>query len=108
MAYKNVKETFEKMPGIFNAKAAKTLSAIIQFEITGKEGGNWVATIKEGKCRIQEGSHASPTAKLSMSGKTFLSIVNKQTSGMQSFISGNLRASGDIILAQRVPELFSF
>jgi 3-hydroxybutyryl-CoA dehydratase len=108
MAYKNVKETFEKMPGIFNAKAAKTMNAIIQFEITGKGGGNWVATLKEGTCRIQEGSHASPAAKLTMSGETFLAIVNKRATGMQSFISGNLRASGDIILAQRVPDLFSF
>jgi acyl dehydratase len=108
MAYQNVEETFEKMPGIFYAKAAKTMNAIIQFEITGKGGGNWVATINERTCRIQKGSHASPTAKLTMSGKTFLAIVNKQATGMQSFISGNLRASGDIILAQRVPELFSF
>jgi 3-hydroxybutyryl-CoA dehydratase len=108
MAYKSVRETFEKMPEIFDAKTAKTMNAIIQFEVTGKGGGNWVATIKGGTCQIQEGSHASPTAKLTMSGKTFLAIVNKQTTGMQSFVSGNLRATGDIILAQGVPELFSF
>jgi acyl dehydratase/putative sterol carrier protein len=107
-AYRSVKETFEKMPGIFNAEAAKKLHAMIQFEITGKGGGNWVAFIKDGKCQIQEGSHDSPAAKLTMSGKTLLAIVNKKTSGMESFISGNLRASGDIILAQRIPDLFSF
>jgi 3-hydroxybutyryl-CoA dehydratase len=106
--YRSVRETFEKLPGRFDARAAKKMSAIIQFEITGKGGGNWVAVIKEGTCEIQEGSHGSPTAKLIMPAKTFLAIVNRQTTGMQNFINGNLRASGDLILAQRVPALFSF
>jgi 3-hydroxybutyryl-CoA dehydratase len=107
-SYKSVKEAFEKLPGVFNNDAAKKLNAIIQFEITGKGGGNWMAIIKEGTCQIQEGTHASPAAKLIMSVATLLAIVNKQTTGMQNFISGNLRASGDILLAQRIPELFSF
>jgi putative sterol carrier protein len=35
-------------------------------------------------------------------------MVNKELNPMQAFMGGQLRVSGDIMLAQRIPELFSF
>ena len=106
MALTNVKEIFTKMPEVFNPSAAQGLDAVFQFEITGDDGGNWSIIIKEGTCYIQEGTHDSPTVTLSMSGETWLGMVNKETNGMQAFMSGQLKASGDIMLAQRIEQLF--
>jgi putative sterol carrier protein len=33
-------------------------------------------------------------------------MVNKELNPMQAFMSGQLSVSGDIMLAQRIPELF--
>jgi putative sterol carrier protein len=33
-------------------------------------------------------------------------MVNKELNGMQAFMSGQLKASGDIMLAQRMEQLF--
>ncbi len=106
MALTNVKEIFTKMPEVFNPSAAQGLDAVFQFEITGDDGGNWSIIIKEGTCEIQEGTHDSPTVTLTMAGETWLGMVNKETNGMQAFMSGQLKASGDIMLAQRIEQLF--
>ena len=62
--------------------------------------------IKDGACEIKEGTHDSPTVTLSLSGETWLAIVNKQLNGMQAFMSGQLKATGDIMLASRIEQLF--
>lgn len=106
MAFTDVKEVFTNMPKVFNPAAAQGLNAVFQFAITGDGGGNWSVIVKDGTCEIQEGTHASPTVTLTMAGSTWLGMVNKQVNGMQAFMSGQLKATGDIMLAQRIEQLF--
>jgi putative sterol carrier protein len=106
MAFTEVKEVFGKMPEVFNADAAQGLDAVFQYEITGDNGGNWSVVVKDGACQVSEGVHASPSVTLTVSGDTWLGIVNKTTNGMQAFMSGDLKATGDIMLAQRIEQLF--
>ncbi len=106
MALESVQQIFSKMPEVFNANAAQGLDAVFQFDITGEGGGQWHVIIKDGSCQVSEGTHASPSVTLTMSGETWLGIVNKQLNGMQAFMSGQLKATGDIMLAQRIEQLF--
>jgi len=106
MALTNVKEVFTKMPEVFNPNAAQGLDVVFQFNITGEGEGNWNVTVKQGACQIQEGTHDSPSVTLTMAGETWLAIVNKELNGMQAFMSGKLKATGDIMLAQRIEQLF--
>jgi putative sterol carrier protein len=106
MALTGAKEVFDKMPEVFNANAAQGLDVVFQYEITGDGGGNWSIIVKDGTCQVEEGVHESPTVTLTMSAETWLGIVNKQTNGMQAFMSGQLKATGDIMLAQRIEQLF--
>ncbi len=106
MAFTDVTEIFTKMPEVFNPSAAQGLDAVFQFEITGEGGGNWYVAIKDGACEVKEGTHDSPSVTLSMSAETWIGMVNKEVNGMQAFMSGQLKASGDIMLAQRIEQLF--
>lgn len=106
MALTNVKETFDEMPKLFNANAAKGMNVVYQFDITGEGGGNWNVVIQEGTCKVQEGKASNPTVALTMSSETWLAMVNKQTNGMQAFMTGKLKLSGNMILAQKIPEIF--
>ena len=106
MTLTNVKEIFTRMPEVFNPSAAEGLDAVIQYDISGDGGGNWTITIKDGACQVQEGTHDTPSVTLSMSDETWLQIVNKETNGMEAFMSGQLKVSGDIMLAQRIEQLF--
>ncbi|MCF8129879.1 MAG: SCP2 sterol-binding domain-containing protein [Deltaproteobacteria bacterium] len=106
MGLANVTDVFNKMPEVFDADAAQGLNAVFQFEITGDEGGNWSVVVKDGTCEIFEGTHAEPSVTLSMSAETWLGMINKEINGMQAFMGGQLKATGDIMLAQRVEQLF--
>lgn len=106
MALESVQEVFTKMPEVFNVNEAQGLDAVFQFDITGEGAGQWHVVIKEGACQVSVGTHDSPSVTLTMSGETWLGIVNKQLNGMQAFMSGQLKASGDIMLAQRIEQLF--
>jgi len=108
MVSERIKDMFDRMPEIFNPEAAKGVDAVFQLDITGEGGGNWAAVIKDGTCRIQEGSHADPTVRLTMSADTWLAMVNREVNGMHAFMSGRLKVSGDIMLAQRLEQLFRF
>jgi putative sterol carrier protein len=106
MAFTEVTEVFDRMPQVFNADAAQGLDVVFQYEITGDNGGNWSVVIKDGACQVSEGIHGSPSVTLTLSGDTWLGIVNKETNGMQAFMSGDLKATGDVMLAQRIEQLF--
>jgi putative sterol carrier protein len=106
MAYTNVKETFEKMPSVFNATKAQGITSVVQYVIDGAGGGKWIIELMDGKCRVEEGTHASPKVTITMSAETWLALVNQEMSGMQAFMGGKLKATGDIMLAQKIPLIF--
>ena len=106
MAFTSVKDVFSGMPASFKPAAAKGISAVFQFEITGEGGGLWNATVKDGTCQVAEGKHASPTVTLTMAGDTWLGIVNKQVNAIQAFMGGKLKLTGNMMLAQKMQDLF--
>ncbi|MEJ2718378.1 MAG: SCP2 sterol-binding domain-containing protein, partial [Deltaproteobacteria bacterium] len=106
MALTTVKEVFEKMPTVFNPSSATGLNAIFQFHITGDEAGNWHVTVKESTCEITEGIHDNPTVSLTMADADWIAMCNGELDGMSAFMSGKLKATGDIMMAQRIPSLF--
>lgn len=108
MTIMDIKEAFSKAPQVFDPNVAQGLDAVFQFDITGDGGGAWNVVIKDNTCTAQEGSHDSPTVTLTMSGETWLAMVNQELTGIQAFMDGRLQVNGDIMLAQRIPELFPF
>ena len=108
MAETDVKAIFDRIPEAFNADAAQGVDAVFQFEITGEGGGSWNVTIRNGSCQVQEGAHDDPSVTMAMSAETWLEIVNRELNGIQAFMSGKLKVSGDMMLAQKYQSLFSF
>ena len=106
MALTSVKEVFEKMPEVFSEANAAGVDMVFQFNITGGEAGEWNVTVKDNTCAVAEGTHASPTVTLTMEDADWIAMCNGQLDGMSAFMSGKLKASGDIMAAQRIPSLF--
>ncbi len=106
MALTTVKEVFEKMPQVFNPAAAAGLNLVFQFKISGPQGGEWNVTVKDSACQVNEGVHESPTVTLNMVDEDWLAICNGTLNGMTAFMTGKLKATGDIMAAQRIQSLF--
>jgi 3-hydroxybutyryl-CoA dehydratase len=106
MALSTVNEVFEKMPEVFNPSAAAGLNVIFQFHITGDQAGDWNVVIKDGTCQVNTGVHDSPSVSLTMADVDWLAMCNGTLNGMTAFMTGKLKATGDIMAAQRIPNLF--
>jgi putative sterol carrier protein len=107
MAFNSPKEIFSKMPEVFDRSAAAGLNAVIQFNIEGDEGGDWYAVVKDQTCTVSEGVHDNPTLSLRMTDKNWVALCKGELNAVMAFMSGKLKAKGDIMLAQRMPKLFS-
>ncbi len=100
------KQAFEMMPTRFNKDAAKGLTAVYQFDLSGDGGGKWNVAIKDEKCEVKEGAAASPSITISMTAQDYLDMLSGKLNGQVAFMSGKLRIAGDMGLALRMQSLF--
>ena len=101
-----LKEFFQSLPRKLNRDAAEDLEAVYQFDLSGPQGGQYVLTIQDGACVVEEGIHADPHVTLSMAGEDCMKVLNGQLSGPAIVMSGRLRISGDVGLAMQLKSLF--
>jgi putative sterol carrier protein len=100
----DVNSLLDEMQKRFNPNAADDLDAIFQYDID--DNGSWQIAIKDGTCEVTEGTQAEPNVTLSMELDTLASVLSGETDGMQAFMSGSIQATGDIMLATRLTDLF--
>lgn len=98
------KEVVDSLNNKFNKDASAGLVETFQFKIT--DGTNFYLDINDGALKIIEGETQSPSVTLIMNTETFSGIMNNEIDGMQAFMSGSLKAEGNIMLATRLGDLF--
>lgn len=103
-----VAETFENMPKVFNPAAAAGLNKTIQVNLSGEQAGSWVVRIVNQTCEAVQGTAEKPDLNLSMSDQDWLGLVEGRLNAMQAFLTGKIKATGDLSLAPRLPNLFKF
>ncbi len=101
-----VKEIFNAMPTQFNADAAKGMTSVIQFNLGGDGGGSYYIEIKDGACKVSEGSHASPNMTMTMAASDYVDMITGKLNGQMAFMSGKLKIAGDMSLAMKMQTLF--
>ncbi len=94
------------MAASFNSQAAGDLKATIQFEVTGKQTGDWFLSMESGKCTYQEGKANSPSLTIKTPSEVWLAIANKEMDGQQAFMEGKYTATGEMTLLMRMKSLF--
>jgi putative sterol carrier protein len=62
---------------------------------------------KDQTCTVSEGVHDKPTLSLRMTDKNWVALCKGELNAVFAFMSGKLKAKGDIMLAQRMTKLFS-
>jgi len=106
MPYTKPIEAMEDMLAIFNADAAGDLEAVFQWDVLGENGGVWHIKVADGKAELVNERHPSPTVSQTCGTDLFLAMVNYEIDGMQAFMSGKLKMTGDMNVAQRIYEVF--
>ena len=90
----------------FKPEAAEGVEAVIQYHLTGEQGGDWIITIKDGKCSVASGNAENPKMTLTADAFDLRDVLLGKANGMQYFMQGKLRLAGDLNLAMKLTSFF--
>ncbi|HET6531899.1 MAG TPA: SCP2 sterol-binding domain-containing protein [Actinoplanes sp.] len=102
-------EVFDRMPTLFRADRAGSTQAVIHWIITGGAGGNsdtYETVIENGTCTVTSQPARDPKLAMTMDPVTFLKVVSGDGNPMMMFMTGKIKAKGDLGLAAQVAKLF--
>jgi putative sterol carrier protein len=106
MSEYTVKQLVYNHERAFRPEVAEGVDAVIQYRLTGEEAGDYIITIKDGKCGVSEGIAESPTMTLTADARDFGDVLLGKANGMQYFMQGKLKLSGDLNLAMKLTSFF--
>lgn len=102
----SVKEYFDTLPARFVTSASKGVNAVFQFNLPGDGGGTYHVEVSDGNMAVHEGPAASPSATLQMNAQDYIKMANGELNGMIAFMSGSLKVTGNMMLAQKLQAIF--
>ena len=92
----SIKEVMDGMPGAFQPEKAGGVNAVIQFNFSGPEAGNYNATVANGSCEVKEGTADNPTVTINSPSDVWLKIMRREMDGATAFMSGQFTFTGDM------------
>jgi putative sterol carrier protein len=101
-----ISELMNRMPRAFKPEAAEGVNTVLQYHLTGEEGGDWVVTIQDGVCAVREGVTDNPRMTLTSDAQDYKNVILGRTNAMQAFMTGKLKMAGDLALAMKLPAMF--
>ena len=101
-----VEELIRNHEKAFQPEKAEGVDAVIQYKLTGEEGGDWIITIKEDKCTVAEGEAEEPNVTVTSDAHDFADLLLGKANGMQYFMMGKIKLAGDLNLAMKLTSFF--
>ncbi len=106
MAEYTVEELVFNHEKAFRPEKAAGVEAVIQYHLTGDEGGDYVITLEGDECKVEKGTTEDPTMTLTADGEYFRDVLLGKEDGMKGFMEGKLQLAGDLNLAMKLTSFF--
>jgi putative sterol carrier protein len=94
------------MPAAFLPETAQDVRAVVQYHLAGDGGGDWVVTISDGTCTVEQGSAADPRLTITAAANDYVDMAIGKLDPMAAFAAGKVKVQGDIPLALRMMGFF--
>jgi SCP-2 sterol transfer family len=101
---------FNRMPTLFRADRAGSTNAVIHWIVGGRpDGGSdtYEIVIADGTCKLSQAPENEPKLALTMGPVEFLKVVSGNGNPVMMFMTGKLKAKGDLGLAANIANLFN-
>jgi putative sterol carrier protein len=111
MTYQTTTDLFKDLENRFQSGAAETLEATFQFHITDIEGdqpADWLVKVDNGKCSVEPGKTDDPSVTLTIAEPVWLELGRGEKGALSAFMSGQIKAGGNVMLAQKLGPVFGF
>jgi putative sterol carrier protein len=109
MRDKVLNEIFGRMPGLFRADRAGNTNTVIHWSIgDGPDGrvDTYELVIADGKCVLSPVPEHEAKLALTLGQADFLKVVSGNANPVMMFMTGKLKAKGDLGLAAKIADLF--
>lgn len=106
MAEITVQELMDRMPGAFLPDQAEGVDAVIQYHLSGAEGGDWIVTIRDQKCTVEKGTTENPTMTLIADSQDYKDVILGKLDAMSAFMQQKLQLKGNLNLAMGLMKYF--
>lgn len=98
---------FTTMQSMFRPDQAQGQDGVVQWEVADGDSTHVYHVIMEGgTCRAVAGPADAPKATLAFTLPNFLRFMAGEMNGIQAFMTGKVRISGDVMYAQRMEGFF--
>ena len=98
-------QAFDGMAAAYNPAKA-TREAVFQWDVTTPDGVETYTVECSETCTVEHSKAESPTVTLGLPLPDFLRLILGQLDGMQAFMTGKLKLTGDVMLAQAMQSWF--
>lgn len=106
---KDARELFdEQVPKALakNPDKALEVKAIYCFKIAGEGGGEWTVDLSNDPPSCKQGDDGNAQCTIEVAHEDFKTMLGDAQAGMQLFLQGKLKVSGDPGLATKLREFF--
>ena len=99
-------DAVQGLPQVFDPSAAEGVEAVVLFDISGREPGQWTVQIRDQTCRVTAGRTMDPTVTLTMDSDVWLAIARGEKSGKDAFMNGEYQVAGDVMFNMRFGKIY--
>ncbi|MGE5221217.1 MAG: SCP2 sterol-binding domain-containing protein [Omnitrophica WOR_2 bacterium] len=102
----SIQQLMAGMPRAFIPEKATGVNTVIQYHLTGAEGGDWVVKIHDGQCTVEPGATPAPNLTLTADAQDYKDIITGKTNAMAAFMQGKVKLAGDLNMAMKLTSFF--
>ena len=100
-----VTRVIEKLSSRFIPENTAGIETTFQFLL--KDAEDFYFTISNQQLSVELGEHDDPDITLITNSDTFIKVVTGEKDGMSAYLTGKLRAEGNVMLATQLGKFFS-
>jgi putative sterol carrier protein len=101
-----IEQLMNRMPKAFLPDKAGDVEAKLQFHFTGDQAGDWLVTIQDQKCSVEQTATDEPTLAVTVDAADWLDIFTGGGNAMAAFAAGKIKLKGDLNFALKMMNYF--
>jgi len=106
MAEMNVRNIMTAIPDLFIAEKAEGVSGVVQCMFSGDQASDWVITIVDQTCSVEEGVASNPDLTIKADAEDGVNLLTGEMDAMRAYMLGKVKVFGDLSLGMKLIDFF--
>lgn len=95
-----VDETFQMLEAGFRShRWTLGTNVVVQYNISGREGGTWNAVVRDATCTISKGPATRPDVTVDLSSQEWLDMMSARVTFAEFVVSRKIKGKSDLLVA---------